>query len=179
MKPNERGYSLIELLIGITITVLASGAAGGAIFQILKNTERNSDHMTVVRQVQNAGYWISHDAQMALSVTTTDNLTLPDFLALSWTTWNGTSGNPVYHSTNYTFENLTNGTGTLKRNYQNSDGADQTMLVAQYIYYESSDTANTSNVSYQSPVLTLKITSVFEGMMETREYRIKRRTNLF
>ncbi len=34
--------------------------------------------MTVVRQVQNAGYWLSRDAQMAQSVNA-DNLTSPDF----------------------------------------------------------------------------------------------------
>ncbi len=181
MKPGEKGYTLVELLIATTIIAMAAGAAGAAIFQIFGNTERNSDHMTVVRQVQNAGYWISRDAQMALSVNTTGSLTSPDFLVLSWTTWNATSSNPVYHSANYSFENLTNGTsgiGTLKRNYLNSDGANQVSLVAQYIYYDPNDAADTSNTSYQSPVLTVKLAASFEGILETREYKIKRRANI-
>ena len=174
MKPGEKGYTLVELLIAITITVMVTGTAGAAIFQILRNTERNNDHITVVRQVENAGYWISRDAQMALGVTATGNLTLPDFLSLSWTEWDD-DGNPIYHSANYTFEGLTNGIGKLKRNHGSSAGASEQTLVAQYIYYDPDDVDATSNTSYQSPVLTVKLTAVFGDIVETREYNIKRR----
>ncbi len=171
MKPGEKGFTLIELIIATSIMVLASGAAGAAIFQVLRNTERNSNHMTVVRQVQNAGYWISRDAQMALSANTTDNLT---FLSLSWTEWND-AGDPIYHSARYFFEDLTDGVGTLKRSYWSSAGANQMTLVAQYIYYNPSDAGNTSNVSYQSPILTVRLTAFLEESLKTREYKIKRR----
>ncbi len=174
MKPGEKGFTLIELLIAITIMVLAAGAASMAIFQILRNTERNNDHITAVRQVENAGYWISRDALMAVSVTTTDNLTLPDFLHLSWTEWDD-DDDPIYHSANYTLEELTNGIGKLKRNYGSSVGASEQTLVAQYIYYDPNGANATSNTSYQSPILTVKLTAVFEGIVETREYKIKRR----
>lgn len=177
MKPGEKGFTLIELLISVTITVLASGAAGAAIFQTLKNTERNSDRMTVVRQVQNAGSWISRDAQMALSANSTASLTLPNFLVINWTEWDET-GNPVYHSARYFFEGLTGGVGTLKRNHQSSAGANEETLIAQYIYYDPADVANTSNASYQSPLLTVKLTALFEERMETREYKIRRRPTL-
>jgi len=177
MKLGEKGFTLIELLIAITIIVVASGAAGAAIFQILRNTERNNDYMTAVRQVENAGYWISRDAQMALSVTTTDNLTLPDFLIISWTEWDD-EGDPIYHSANYSFEGLTDGIGKLKRTHWSSAGASEQTLVAQYIYYDPDDVDATSNASYQSPVLTVKLTAVFEEILETREYKIKRRPGL-
>ena len=175
MKPGEKGYTLVELLIAITIMVMASGAAAAAIFQILRNTERNSDHMTVVRQVENAGYWISRDAQMAQSISA-DNLTLPNFLSLSWTEWND-AGNPIYHSANYTFEDLADSIGKLTRRYGSSAGASEQTLIAQYIYYNPDDVANTSNASYQSPVLTVKLTALFEQTMESQEYQIKRRPN--
>ncbi len=177
MKPGEKGFTLIELLIATTIMVLAAGAASMAIFQILRNTERNNHHMTAVRQVENAGYWISRDALMAATVATTDNLTLPDFLSLSWTEWDD-DDDPIYHSANYTLEGLTNGIGTLKRNYGSGAGASEQTLVAQYIYYDPNDASATSNTSYQSPVLTVKLTAVFKGIVETREYKIKRRPGL-
>ncbi|MFC1934159.1 type II secretion system protein J [Chloroflexota bacterium] len=176
MKPGEKGYTLIELLIAITIMALASTAAGAAIFQVLRNTERNNDHITAVRQVQNAGYWISRDARMARIVTTTANLTLPLFLSLSWTEWDAL-GDPIYHSANYTFEDLTDGVGKLKRMYGSAGASTQT-LVAQYIYYDPDDADNTSNTSYQSSVLTVKLTAVFEDFMESREYKIKSRPDL-
>lgn len=180
MKASERGFTLIEMLIAITVTALASGAASVAIFQILKNIERNSDHMTVVRHVENAGDWISRDAQMALSANGTASLTLPDFLIINWTEWDA-SGDPVYHSARYFFEDLTGGTsgvGSLKRIHQSSAGANEQMLVAQNIYYDSTDVTNTSNASYQSPVLTVKLTARLEQSTESKEYKIKRRPTL-
>ena len=41
--------------------------------------------MTAVREVQNAGYWVSHDAQMAQSID--DNPTAPEILGLAWVGW--------------------------------------------------------------------------------------------
>ncbi len=177
MKLGEKGYTLIELLIAITIMALATGAAGAAIFQVLRNTERNNDYMTVVRQVENAGYWISRDAQMAHSISA-DNLTLPDFLVINWTEWDE-AGNPTYHSANYTItiENLTDGVGTLKRSHWSSAGASEQTLVAQYIYCDPGDADNTTKVSYQSPVLTVRLTALFEETIETKEYKIKPRPN--
>ena len=175
MKLGEKGFTLIELLVAITIMVMASSAAGAAIFQVLRNTEKNNDHMTAVRQVQNAGYWISRDAQMARVVTTNADLAGLDFLSLSWTEW-AANGDSISHSANYTFEALTDGVGNLKRMHESAGVSEQT-LVAQYIYYDpnDADAANTSNTSYQSPVLTVKLTAVFEEFEETREYQIKRR----
>ncbi|MBI2329069.1 MAG: prepilin-type N-terminal cleavage/methylation domain-containing protein [Chloroflexi bacterium] len=177
MKPGEKGYTLLELLVSMTIIVMVAGAASVAIFQILRNTQRNNDHLTVARQVENAGYWISRDAQMTQGVTTTANLTLPDFLSLRWTEWDD-DGDPIYHSANYTLESLTNGIGTLKRTYESSAGASEQTLIAQYIYYDPADAGATSNTSYQDPVLTVKLTAVFKQAMESREYQITRRPGL-
>ncbi len=176
MKAGEKGYALLERLVAITIMVVASGDAGAAIFQVLKNTERNNDYMTAVRQVEKAGYWISRDAQMARVVTTTDNLTPPLFLSLSWTAWDA-DGTPTYYSANYTFEDMTDGVGKLKRIY-GSTGASEETLIAQYIYYDLDDVANTSNTSFENSVLTVKLAAVFEEFVESREYKIKRRPDL-
>ncbi|MFC2035966.1 type II secretion system protein J [Chloroflexota bacterium] len=176
MKLGEKGYSIVELLIAITIMVLAAGAASTAIFQIIRNMERNNDHITVVRQIENAGYWISRDAQMARVITASDNLTLPGFLSLSWTEWDAI-GDPTSHSANYSFEDLADGVGKLKRTYGSANTTEQT-LIAQYVYYDPDDANSTSNTSYESPVLTVKLTAVLEGFQETREYKIRRRPDL-
>ncbi len=176
MKRAEKGFTNIELIVAITIMALVGIAAAAAIFQIFQGNERNNNYMTAVRQVQNAGYWISRDTQMAQSVTA-DNLTLPDFLVLGWTEWDE-SGEPTYHSVTYFFEELTDGTGRLKRNHWSSAGVNEQTLLAEYIYYDSDDPDNTSKASYQSPVLTVQLTSLLEGASETREYSIKRRPNL-
>ena len=109
---------------------------------------RASDHMTAVRQVQNAGHWIRSDVMMALTVTS-DDLDPLDFLILNWTEWDDTGENPVYHIATYFFEELSeDDIGTLKRNHWSSAGANEESQVAQYIHYDVDDADNSSNVNY-------------------------------
>ncbi len=68
MKQLERGFTLIELLMVTAILGLIVNGATMSIYQVLKNTERNRNQMTAVSQVQNAGYWVSLDAQRAQTV---------------------------------------------------------------------------------------------------------------
>jgi len=68
MKLGEKGFTLIELLMVIAIVALIANAAAMSTFQVLRNTEGNRNKMTAVNQVQNAGYWISLDAQRAQTV---------------------------------------------------------------------------------------------------------------
>ncbi len=82
MKQNEHGFATIELVASIAIIALIGIGTAATTFQVINVTGRSNDHMTVVRQIENAGYWISYDTQMAESVVT-DNLTYPDFLILS------------------------------------------------------------------------------------------------
>lgn len=176
MKRNEKGFTLLELVVAITIIALTSTAAAMAIFQIYKVTERNNDNINAVRQVQNAGYWISRDAQMAQTISA-DNLTLPNFLILNWTEWDA-QDEPIYHSATYFFEDLSNGVGRLKRTHWSSTGADEQTLIANYIYYNLGNPDDSSKASYQNPVLTVQLTAFFEDSMETLEYRISHRPNL-
>jgi len=177
MKPGEKGFTLIELIIAISIMVIASGAAAAAIFQIFGNTERNSNNMTVAQQVQNAGYWISHDAQMALTITT-DNLSLPNIIVMNWTE-DAASENPIYHTANYTIEDISDNIGIIKRTHSSTAGLSEEILVAKYIYYNPPDTDNSTQVSYSGSLLTIQITSVFNDSLEIREYLVKRRPTTF
>jgi|SRR3989304_2840575 len=176
MKSSENGFTLIEILISLTVMALASSAAGAAIFQIMGNTERNSDYMTMVRQVENAGYWISNDTQMATSANDTGNQSPPNFLVLNWISWNS-SGDPIYHTATYFFEGLSDGVGTLKRRHWSSAGANEYAMIAQYIYYNPDDIANTSYSSYQNSVLTVTLTSRLGQKTESKEYKIAHRPN--
>lgn len=175
MKQGEKGFSFIELIIAIAIIALISGAAAITTFQVFKGTERNNNYMTAVHQVQSAGYWISRDTQMAQGVTT-DNLTSPDFLVLSWTEWDD-NNDPIYHTATYFFEDLTDGIGKLKRRHWSSSGANEQTLIATHIYYAPGDPDDTSNVSYQDSVLTVQLSALSEKIMETREYRVRNRPN--
>jgi prepilin-type N-terminal cleavage/methylation domain-containing protein len=166
MKLGEKGFTLIELLVAITIMAVASVAAGAGIFQIMRNTERNSNNTAAVLAVQNAGQRIGYDAQMAQSVTT-DNLTPPDFLVLSWI-----DGNNRYQVT-YTLEDMSGSTlKELRRNQSVNGSANTTSLIAEYI---NPDPAKTS-CNFTSGILTLTITATVGGGAtvgsETKTYQI-------
>jgi prepilin-type N-terminal cleavage/methylation domain-containing protein len=137
MKLGERGFTLVELLIALAIMALVSGAMATATVQVFRCTERNNNRMTAVCQVQNAGYWISRDARRAQGLTS-DNLTPPDFLALSWT---DESTGDTYQVT-YTLEDMSDGgLKKLLRSESVNGGANATVLVARYIEAGSDKTS--------------------------------------
>ena len=85
---NQRGFTLIELVIAIAITGIITSGITVSIFQVFDMNTRDSNYMIAVRQVQNAGYWLSHDAQMAQSVVTGNDPIGTGFpLTLTWTDW--------------------------------------------------------------------------------------------
>ncbi|MDO8568255.1 MAG: prepilin-type N-terminal cleavage/methylation domain-containing protein, partial [Dehalococcoidales bacterium] len=86
MKRNENGFTLLELAIAVSMSAMIALTATIFTFHALRTSARTDDHLTAIANVQNAGYWISRDAEMADSVIT-DNLTSPTFLILKWTDW--------------------------------------------------------------------------------------------
>ncbi len=175
MWDSETGFTIIELAVALAIIPIIGMASTMTAFQILKGTERSNNHTTAIRQVQNAGYWISYDTQMAENVLT-DNLSGTDFIVFTWTERDYVNDD-VYHSVTYSFEELSDGIGKLMRYHWSSAGESQEILVAEHISYDPDDPVNTSNVSYQKPVLTVKLTSLFGDARETRYYTINRRQN--
>ena len=174
MRQSEKGFTTLELMVAISIMSLIGLAATMTIFQVISVTGRTNSHLTAIRQVQNSGHWIGRDAQMAENIVT-DNMSGTDFMLISWTEWDYDAEDEVYHQVTYFFDGLTGGIGKLKRNHWSSAGVNADILVAECISYDPDDPANTSNVSYQKPVLTLKLTALYGDASETREYRIGRR----
>ena len=73
IKKDQNGFSLVELLAAIAISgIIIIGLVIG-IFQLFTGHARASGEMTVVRQVQQAGYYISRDTQMARDVLVGDD----------------------------------------------------------------------------------------------------------
>jgi len=171
IKRDQRGFTLIELLVAMAIVALIAGAATMATFQVINVTKSSNDRMTVIRQVQNAGYWISHDTLMAEHMIVDDDPETAEFLILTWTEW-GYGEDTIYHRVTYSFQDLSDGIGKLKRTYWSSAGASEQTLVAQYI-----DLA-TASFSEQDGVWKLTIQACAGTETETREYEINPRVNI-
>ena len=178
MKRSERGFTLIELLVAMAIGALIAGAATMTMFQVINVTKSSNDRMTVIRQVQNAGYWISRDALMAEHVIVDDDPETADFLSILWTEWDeGGKKFSIYHWVTYSFEDVAGEIAKIKRTHWIDAVVSEQTLVAQYICYNPDDPDNTTKASYDSPVLTMRIAASLGEAEETREYRIYRRPN--
>ncbi|MFC1865439.1 type II secretion system protein J [Chloroflexota bacterium] len=68
IKKDQGGFSLIELLVAIAISGVIIIGLSTMIFQLYIGHARSSGEMTVVRQVQQAGHYISRDTHMAREV---------------------------------------------------------------------------------------------------------------
>ena len=158
---NQRGFTLIELMVAICIASLIIGAITMTIFQVLVNPAQSSNHMTAVKQVENAIHWMRCDVVQAQIIEPSGSSGFP--LKLTWIDWNNTKSEVTY--------NLQN--DRLQREYvtHNADSAltdNQTRVVAEYI---DSDSAMTNCLVIGS-VLTLKITATVTGFIDSSESRL-------
>jgi prepilin-type N-terminal cleavage/methylation domain-containing protein len=161
---NQRGFTLVELIIAVAITAIIVASVTTAIFQVFTGNARTSNHMTAVRQVQEAGYWVSHDAQMAQSVNATT--TSPAILQLTWTDWESSSGHKVI----YSLQDMP-GSAVLKRlqrSYSINGTAQNSSIIARYI---DSSPPQTS-CDFTDGKLIFTVTATVGSGSETRVYEI-------
>ena len=73
IRKDQRGFSLIELLAAMAISSIIVVGLVMTIFQLYNGHAQTSGEMNVIRQVQQAGYYISRDTQMASEVDPVDD----------------------------------------------------------------------------------------------------------
>ena len=167
LKWGEKGFTLIELVVGISIAAFVVGAASTAIITMERLSPRNTDWAIALRQVQDAGFWISRDIQMSQGDITvgTGN---PDFMTLTLPQ----DQNPANNKTIiYQFQNTS---GNLSRLIRDDSG--QQRFIADYVYYNpvADPTKSTMVISDQNPV-TLQITATSGQTTYTRQYKATQR----
>jgi prepilin-type N-terminal cleavage/methylation domain-containing protein len=152
LKTTERGFTLIELVVGLSITAFVVGGASMTTTTMMRLTPQNNDWAVALHQVQNAGYWISRDVQMSQGTITIGNGS-PIFLTLTVPEWDIGSGAVVNKTFVYELEDMPGGLHRLMRNNQ-TDGGE--IMIAEYI---SNDATNAS-YNATSGTLTFTITAI-------------------
>jgi prepilin-type N-terminal cleavage/methylation domain-containing protein len=121
INKDQRGFTILEILIAIAVTGLITSGVTGAIFQIIEGSTRSSNDVAAIREVQKAGYWISQDAQMAQDLEMVGVSGFP--LTLTWIDWEGDEYQSVY----------TLASNKIQREYSVNGANTEVSLVAQYI----------------------------------------------
>ena len=171
LRKDQRGLTLVELLIAILLTGLITGGITMTIFQVFNLNTRTSNHMTAVRQVQHAGFWVSPDVQMAQGVVTGGSPGV--LLTLTW----NEGGTGIPHEVIYTLEDMPSGDfKRLWRSHSVNDEEPTVTHVAEYIDPDqTSFVCNCDPCDCDNRVLTFTVTANVGGQSETREYEVKPR----
>jgi len=170
LHKDQRGLTLIELVIVIALTGIITAAITMTIFQVFNMNTRASNRMTAVSQVQHAGKLVSQDILEAQTVMAGDTAGFP--LSLNWTE-GGVSGDS--HEVIYTLENMPSGEfKRLQREHKINSVHESTTIVAEYI-----DTDQTSfyplGMLPAGGTLTFTVKATVGKESETRIYRVQPR----
>jgi prepilin-type N-terminal cleavage/methylation domain-containing protein len=163
LKTTEKGFTLVELLVALSIAAFVTAAASMTIITMMRLTPKTNNWAIALRQVQDAGYWISRDVMMSDTVTpgtgdTFLTLTVPQPSTVS-------QPSPPPKTIVYQFQDMSGGLKRLMR----TDNT--TIMVAEYI--STPDT--TATYDDVTLILTLKVTATSGDTTVTRQYEATQR----
>jgi len=153
MHRDQRGVTFVELMLAIALAGIVTAGITMTFAHVFSGSTRTSNHMTAVRQVQSAGYWVSQDALQAQNVT-------PDAgpsgfpLTLTWE-WEGTTNEVTYELQGTNLLRDYNGQGTV---------------IAQFI-----ESIEVEPRPYYDGKLTFTVTATVGEQSETRIYEVQPR----
>ena len=162
LHKDQRGFSILELVIVILLTGLITTAITTTFFQVFNMNTRTANHMTAVSQVQHAGKLVSEDILEAQSVATGASSGFP--LTLTWTV-NAT------HEVIYDLE------GTELWRSESIDPEDEEPTLTLVRVAEYINPIETS-CDWDGSVLTFTVTATVGDESETRVYQVKPRPEM-
>jgi prepilin-type N-terminal cleavage/methylation domain-containing protein len=172
---GQKGFTLVELVIVVALAGIVSVAIVATTFQVFTFSALASNQMTAIRQVQQAGFWVSPDVMMADPGEIDNNPAGGEFLVLRWQAHDGT-----WHEVDYVWEGMpSSDIATLLRyKYSAPDldslgppaTPDSITTVAQYI-----DHYQTSFVPAPSGGYDFEVVATVGEQTETRTYEVQPR----
>jgi Tfp pilus assembly protein PilE len=76
MKSDERGLTIVELIMATAVTGLIVSFLGTSIHQMFTVTEYGNDRLTAMHELQNVAHWFNLDGQRAIAANANSELQL-------------------------------------------------------------------------------------------------------
>ena len=174
LHKNQKGFTLIELLITVMI-VAGIGVVTAAAIGELVQSNRTSNHMAAVRQVQQAAYWVNRDVVQAQDISVPDvNGGFPFTLSWNWTDL-GEGG----EAHEVVYDLIPSGELYQLQRQETAGTNSTTTIVGQYIYFDAESPGSTE-CSWNATewLLTLNVTAKVGLQTESRTYEIKPRPSV-
>ena len=177
LKKDQRGITLIELVIAIALTGVITAAITMSVFQVFNMNTRTSNHMAAVSHVQQAGKLVREDIMEAQNVDTGDDPGTPELLTLTWKE----GGTEIPHEVIYTLEDMSSGKFKIlwRYYYINPDinsAPVSTTKVAEYIDPDQTscccDCDGDGDCNCDDAVVIFTVTANVGGQIETRVYEV-------
>jgi len=165
LRKDQRGFSMMELLMVIALTGIITAAITTAFFQVFDMSTRTANHMIAVTQVQQAGKLVSEDIMEAQNVIAGGGSGFP--LTLNWTDW-GTNNT---HGVIYSLDVMSR---ILWRSHYVNLVLDSTTKVAEQIGLDGTDCAPLGLLP-PGATLNFTVTATVGDESETRVYQIRPR----
>jgi prepilin-type N-terminal cleavage/methylation domain-containing protein len=168
LNKDQRGFSLLELVIVIALTGLITAAITTTVFQVFNMNTRTANRMTAVSQVQHAGKIVSEDILEANTVDAEDDPYTPELELLTLTREDFATN--ATHEVIYTLDE-----GALWRS-ESVEGEEGEIVtrVAEYIDPDQT-TFDPPGVLPPGGVLTFTVTATVGDESETRTYEVQPR----
>ena len=168
LRKGEKGFTMMELLVGISIAAFVTGAAAATVVTMMRLGPDSQNLAISLRQAQNAGYWISQDVQMSSKYIAVGDKQ-PQFLTMTVPYEAGTNNISTKLIT-YQFEVMATGEEWLTRSDNSTGGK---IAIAEYISKDNDKT----NAEYFADNYTLRfnITATSGNMPVTRQYQAAQR----
>jgi prepilin-type N-terminal cleavage/methylation domain-containing protein len=156
LKTTEKGFTLVELLVALSIAAFVTAAASMTIITMMRLTPKTNNWAIALRQVQDAGYWISRDVLMSQTIVVGSGFT---YLTLTQP-----QSTPPAKTVVYQFQAMSGGQRLLR-----NDGTN-TIMIAEYISIPAPPDYNPT-----SRTLTFSITATSGNVPVTRQYEATQR----
>jgi len=101
---NQKGFTIIELLVSIGITAILVPLISFMIIQIVRGGPVITQRSVAIADIDSASHWLNRDLVLAQTTNLVDGAPPISFMSLDWsdlTAWAGDTGE-IEHSVSYT-----------------------------------------------------------------------------